>query len=705
MTGESSPMGKAEFVWYEPAELGEAFQYEKLELGIALPIKDRGAIVNYLRELKVGPGLNPYDPDDIDVRAKFFYQTDAGLQQMDLVYGFFFRDFNRDISHSDPNRHKWTNVPNAHDFRVRFSPPIAGKYQGEIEVYIKGVLSYVSGEFSFNVQASDKSGYVKVAANKRFLECDDELYFPLGGNMTTPRCKDDRWENIYCKGVKSASPYAKDGWSHGKTMHPLAYEAYIRELEAAAEGGANYFRMISYPWALDFEFEKLTNYDSRMNIAWEMDSIVNTSEQLGLKFNFCQSKRFLALVGTYNYFAWDWIDQHGPCGDETGTPSCYHSPELGINMPADFLTNENALHAYKKKIRYTFARWGYSTSWSIYTMGSEMNGYAGESVATQYPNCPNEGWPTMLYYHEDPELRTAVFHWHREIANFVKDSLHVKQLVAANYVLPNHYDELDSSYYVTNVDIAEYNHYVGSGADRYLKMVKKADEIRNSLINADCEKPILIGETMATFEGSKDDCDQDIGWLKNLVLSSFTGVAGSAPSWDDEHDMALWLEGNNAAFLSRVNRGLNNGSWLTTVSQRKDRLADLVGQVTLDGEHAWAVLNNNTWNYYTMRSCDSCDCAKYALPDENGNGGMDENIMTLQDVNQAWFGNRIKLKDLKKKSFFSVVYYDALTSKEMTTEVIKANRKGEIKLNFPTLKVTNLQAQIPMIIVSVELMK
>jgi hypothetical protein len=210
---------------------------------------------------------------------------------------------------------------------------------------------------------------------------------------------------------------------------------------------------------------------------------------------------------------------------------------------------------------------------------------------------------------------------------------------------------------------------------------------------------------MATFEGSKDDCDQDIGWLKNLVLSSFTGVAGSAPSWDDEHDMALWLEGNNAAFLSRVNRGLNNGSWLTTVSQRKDRLADLVGQVTLDGEHAWAVLNNNTWNYYTMRSCDSCDCAKYALPDENGNGGMDENIMTLQDVNQAWFGNRIKLKDLKKKSFFSVVYYDALTSKEMTTEVIKANRKGEIKLNFPTLKVTNLQAQIPMIIVSVELMK
>lgn len=703
MTGQTLPVGAAEYVWYEPAGLGEAVQYEKVELGIALPIKDRGAIVNYLRELKIGPGLNPYDPVDIDVQAKFSYLTDTGWEQLPRVYGFFYRDFSRNIAHPDPNRHKWSNIPNPHDFRVRFAPPSAGDYRCEIVVYIKGELKYSSGEFAFKAEAGSDSGYIKVAANKRYFECGDELYFPIGVNMTTPRCKDDRWENVYCEGVDNSSPFAKDGWSNGKTMHPLAYEAYIRELQAAAEGGANYFRMVTYPWALDIEFEKLTNYDSRMNIAWEMDSIVSTAEQLGLKFNLTVSHRQLALIGSYNYFSWDWSERQDPCSDKVGKASCYNIPEKGLVMPADFLTSEYAMNAYKKKIRYQFARWGYSTSWSIYTIGSEMNGFGGHSAASQYKKCNTDHLPTMLYYDEDPELRRAIYHWHEEVANYVKDSLQAHQLLAANYVLPKHYDELDSSYYVKNIDIAEYNHFVGSGFDRYQDMHKRAERIRSSLRNVGCEKPILIGESLASFEGSKDDCDRDIGWKKNLVLSSFSGVAGSAPSWDDMHDMALWLEGNNKIFQDLVRADLNKGNWKTTLSSRKDQLADLMGQVSEDGTRAWAVLNNNTWNFYSMRTCDSCDCVKYAQPNELGQWGMDDKIKTLQDVDQAWFGNRIKLNDIKRKSSFSVIYFNALTGKEMGTEVVKSNRKGEAKLDFPTLQVTKMDAQVPMIILSVKI--
>ncbi len=703
MTGRTAPVGTAEYAWYEPSEVGKAVQFEKLELGISLPIKDRGAIVNYLRELKVGPGLNPYDPEDIDVRAYFTFESQTGREKAELVYGFYFRDFSRDISHPDPNRHKWSNVPNEHDFRVRYAPKEVGSYRCEMKVFLKGELAYSSGEFRFEVGPGEGRGYVKVAKNKRYFECGDELYFPLGGNMTTPRCKDDRWENVYCVGVNSSSPFGKDGWNYGKTMHPLAYEAYIGELQAAAEGGTNYFRMVSYPWALDFEFEKLNNYDSRMHIAWEMDSIVKTAEQLGLKFNFCQANRFVALIGSYNYFAWDWSERFGPCEDRIGTPSCYNNPALGLKMPMDFLRSETAKHIYKKKLRYIFARWGYSTSWSIYTLGTEMNKFGGESASEQYKDCNTDDWPTMGHYHEDPELRKAIYHWHREIADFIKDSLHVNQLLAASYVLPNHYNELDSSYYVKNIDIAEYNHFVGSGPDRYLQMIRWAENIRTSLIRANCNKPVLIGETMADIEGSKDDCEQDIGWKKNLVLSSFTGIAGSAPGWDDEHDKPLWLQGNSLAFAKLVNQDLNRGNWHTVTSTRKDLLADLMAQVSEDGTMAWGVLNNNTWNFYTMRTCDDCDCEKFALPNEKGEGGLNPKIMSLQDVDQKILGNRIKLNDLKKKSNFNVTYYDALSGKELAKEEIKSNRKGVAKLDFPTLQVTNLQQQIPMIVLQVEI--
>ena len=104
-----------EQAWFEPnATPGEVRQYEKLEIGVRMNSEIRQGIKNYIDTLP-GDLINPFNPEDISVEANFTPDpsNDPSVltnQPKYKVYGFYYKEFERDISDADAHNWDWNDV-------------------------------------------------------------------------------------------------------------------------------------------------------------------------------------------------------------------------------------------------------------------------------------------------------------------------------------------------------------------------------------------------------------------------------------------------------------------------------------------------------------------------------------------------------------------------------------------------------------------
>ena len=75
--------------WIYPGTIKEVGKYEKIELSIKLKESIRVEIAKFLK--KNSEGLNPFNPEDISLEAKFISPSKKGK----VVYGFYYEDYNR----------------------------------------------------------------------------------------------------------------------------------------------------------------------------------------------------------------------------------------------------------------------------------------------------------------------------------------------------------------------------------------------------------------------------------------------------------------------------------------------------------------------------------------------------------------------------------------------------------------------------------
>lgn len=291
----------------------------------------------------VPPSTTPFDPDMIAL--------DATLRLPDgttkTIPGFFYRAYTRAL-----NNGKETLTPKGNgEWRVRFCPPAEGNYTVIATVTQNGTQKTMSPALGFMVAESTLalSGYVTIAANKRYFATSTGTSLPLRGH-------DVCWYH-------DGGTYDYDTW-----------------LEHMRQGGENFTRIWMWPNAFGLEADAKTRLNYRQDTAWQLDYTLELAAQKGIYVQLCLDFHGMFAVqpdswGGNNYWP------KNPYNVVNGGPCV---------KPADFFTNAQARATYKKRLHYLIARYGYAPNLLGWEFFNEIDNVYSLLNATDVANWHSE---------------------------------------------------------------------------------------------------------------------------------------------------------------------------------------------------------------------------------------------------------------------------------------------------------------------------
>ena len=169
-----------DLAWFHPqtSSPAEVLKNDYIEVGIELDSADEQHIQNFVDSL-TGPHLNPYDPDDVDIKATFYKRDGNGQWQWNgQTFGFYYQNFLRNVPGMN-----WIPLPTDHHMRLRYTPQSEGEYKCIIGVSINGGPEQYATHFHFTCVPSSLPGYMKIGANRNYFEVDGQTFFPMGPNL------------------------------------------------------------------------------------------------------------------------------------------------------------------------------------------------------------------------------------------------------------------------------------------------------------------------------------------------------------------------------------------------------------------------------------------------------------------------------------------------------------------------------------------
>lgn len=678
----------------------------KLELGVQLPEGIRSRVANYISKQKNQETLNPFDPEELDITAFFTRQNKNGSLDTVKAYGFYYQEFRR-----NGNLKSWAKIQDRvyPEFRIRFAPREVGVWNCVAVVRVhENEEFYETPPLSFQVVESNLPGFIEVSENKRYLQVDDTLFLPLGMNMPTQGGPETGYRSTGAR--------------------PDEYFGYYDALKDLKNSGGNYFRYMCTPWTTEIEFEELGNYGDRLAQAWEMDKVVETCEDLGLRMHWNMSYMTqLTTPGVFSLYFWDWTDARDSAMTCKALPNwfpndngfCYHTDEkFGVETVEDFLTNPESIRFYQNRLRYMLSRWGYSTSIGVLELFNEVN-YAGLNFGLT-DDCQLDYSTEYKPYFNDTSFVRKLSDWQIEMGRYIKEDLqHFNQPYcinfggAPNYATPEEYPydpedgaslaAGDEAYFSEYVDIMSYNDYF-RWAEKYEyehKDLKKMKRFAHKKYKDEkrYEKPLMYSEIGMGMHG----CDQVFTFRQLYVMSPFTGAAGAGMPWHYNNNMPEYDSVQQrelgwsimpvvADFFTEV--PLNQGVWEPGFDVRKDKRAEIVylTEGRSSAQRAVAVINNRTVNRYSMREawCDSqpqkCDCALEDWELENL-PDVYETAQALDWRDERGFGRAqiLKISGMEYSSKYQIVFYDGLTGEYVSELTKRSDIFGNLKIKYPEL--------------------
>lgn len=637
--------GDFDLKWIMPKALSNPLimTFERMEVGLNLPDSIDRMIQNFIKDSVSTSKLNPFNPEDIDIKADFYIRDGENWKLKQFVYAFYYEDFRRNTQSKKVDDWNWIKLKTKDNFRIRFAPTQAGKWKFTVSIKIRGKEVAKLGDYEFSCTSDGNPGFVKVSENKRYFKLGENVFFPVGQNLPRATCyfekdslgkvKNDEYKcaDCSCAGYEEWCPHLRK-----LPINPNAYMAYLKELEKLSKTGANFYRVLIFPHTYDFEYDKLGNYYSRLNCAWELDQVVQKSEQLGLKMDLNLFVGYAVAKSPYDVKAWDWAKEN-----ENDFGYCYKS-ELHLNETVEFLTNPEALKHYKNKLRYIIARWGYSTAIAQLEMMSEIN--------NKFQKFPKE-----------------MYSWHYEVTKYIKEDLgHKNQLLAVSYDGTSPQESLgDSSFSIPYVDVITHNvHRINvprKDVQNYFK--------RYSYHN----KPFIYSE-IGTGDTGVDGCDNQVEWQKDLWTTIFSGTASAGINWNEHHNYKLW---ENFKYVQTYVKDINFDEFTELGNKlRKDELVEVLFLTTKDGSKNIGMVHNLTWNYYTNST--NGVCKKDFIPKNKAHLSFTETPFLKKKKG-------LKLSNLKSKTLYVIEWFDPFTGITIKTEEIQTKMNGTIVLNHPTL--------------------
>ncbi len=668
------------------ADLNGVQQLNKLELGVRLANQDAVRVNNFLRQSTTAQSemINPFLQWELDIEATMTH-TETGMVK--VIPAFYYREYERDVTSNS-----WKDVGTFYPMRIRFAPPLVGSWTCSVSIKIKGKPAVVTSTIEYNVIKTSKKGYVSVHSNKRNLQLDGKIIFPVGLNFPSPTIGVNNYHTSSNGGADLFSPKE----TH-KVTKLTEWMRYHNDIKAYKEQGGQFIRILQSGWSSLLEFEKKGNYFDRQPYAWEQDRLLEYCEENGvyIHFDLMQQEPFMSY-GNYDMFDWDWSHYRADKSyfDQDIFPEyCYAD---GKNkQPYEALTLEEDLRFHEQRTRYYIARYGYSTSIYLFEILSEP-WHIGEFSGTEEPFTINDELGKIT--------REAVQKYHERLASYIKDSMqHTNQLVGIDMYTAKFYEGelfLDQSIYHPAIDVVSFNPY-SSFPDKLIVAKSSSNNVvadnENSMarmvltIGGKCGKPIMIGE------GGAADGDEAAGYPQqylDMMTFGFTGLAGyySWVGWNTKQDF-LWSSIINAQqFMngSEVNATLSNGNGFWVQGRQAERNLNRDAKngketqyyISQDQLQAVGYVKNRSFNYFTKSTSQAELKTNFEKP-----------FNELTDM--SWdTGKPLIVEGLERNKTYQITWYDYKTGASILTECMKVKR-GKFKLRFPELTVTAGKTERP----------
>jgi len=270
---------------------------------------------------------NPFDPDEIDIKATITTSTGATYVRP-AYYWIPFQDYGgRPGPAMEPA--SWA---------VSFLPDGGGEWSIEVVAHYQG-RPHILPPLYFPIEGeSDRQGVIRPSPrDPRFLEFEDGTpYFPIGENM--------------CWYDNDVTDYTGKGDNPG----------WMKKL---FDSGGNFMRLWMATWgfALEWTYPEgsvLGDYTPRMDRAWALDRVFWKAEALGLKVMLCMYSHGQFSTSSNS----EWLNN--PYNVVNGGP---------LPDAAAFFTDETARKLTRNRIRYIVARWGASPALMAWELFNEVD--------------------------------------------------------------------------------------------------------------------------------------------------------------------------------------------------------------------------------------------------------------------------------------------------------------------------------------------
>ncbi|MFQ6131612.1 MAG: DUF5060 domain-containing protein [Armatimonadota bacterium] len=383
---------------------------------------------------------NPYNPDDVALDAVFTAPSGEEF----TVPGFFMVEHKREVR----GGHEVMTPEGNGTWKVRFTPTETGRYTWRLALRDRSG-EVTGGEGAFTAKPSRRKGFLRQStADSHYFAFDNgDGYFAIGHNLP-----------IY------------------HTSGQIGDEA-MRKFAAARE---NYNRwwMSSSGFGIEW-LDELGWY--RQDVAARVDLVLDLAERLGLYYMMC--------MDTHQDFRESGWEKN-PFNAKNGGP---------CETPADWFTSETARELYRKRLRYTVARWGYSPHVLCWEFGNEFEGWA---------NSPNE----------------VKLPWHREMSDYLRSIDPFGHLITTSFwgkTGPEQFWELE------NIDIVQTHCYTNDNGN-------VAEPVRQYSLHQweRFRKPHVFGEFGIRSHTTTADKDPE-GWAIHNALWAglFSFCAGGPMPW------------------------------------------------------------------------------------------------------------------------------------------------------------------------------
>ncbi len=298
---------------------------------------------------------NPYDYNEVNVKA--YFQLSKAMPI--AVDGFYSEDYIYNET-EDVLKEQHTG-----GFKIRFAPRKAGVWKYQVAVFKKGLEVYRSGWGKFTANTDIGHGFVTVSDK-------DELFFERQNSGS-----------FFSVGVNLPAK-AQNGMKEYKDI-----------FDSLDEENANTFRLILGPDGFDPQWGRgnLYNYRATQRQAALFDVLLKELKVRGMEM--------ILVLGAKDNFAIKYRDENPYLLSGGGM----------LKEAGSFFTEKEALAAYKNKIRYILARWGYSPeimAWELFDEADRLGIYEAN----------------------------AVIAWHKEISEFIKKNDAHKHLVTTSFFDP-----------------------------------------------------------------------------------------------------------------------------------------------------------------------------------------------------------------------------------------------------------------------------